>query len=426
MSTALVTAIALFINSVSAPSPETKLHIVHRGSRRNHERPNRRHTRYIILHTTEGAEKGALEKLSRDGEAHYLIGKDGTVYRIVNRRKVAAHTGLAMWEGRTNLDEYALSIEVAGYHDDLPTPAQIKALRRLLRELQSIYKIPDNRVLTHSMVAYGTPNRWHRHAHRGRKRCAMHLASPEVRRQLGLKARPRKDPDVSSGRLIVADKKLHSTLYPKKRAPRPVDTGRTSRRSNSLTSSIRQAFVSAGILPSTPQDPLKEFDTAQTHSDKASTKQKSPADSRPRTRRSYPSDLVHLYRIQTTSSQMPSEAFIMEFMAEASAYEVLGDNYKSRTTVYLFPDGLVRTGAELSKHERLSFLLHRTPKGTRVLQDYFYGGYITPKRSPQAICGHLWNQPQTLYRFPDGILQSGDRLQSNSFPPNTMIFFPAK
>ncbi len=34
------------------------------------------------------------------------------------------------------------------------------ALKELIGELQRIYHIPDERVLTHSMVAYGKPNRW--------------------------------------------------------------------------------------------------------------------------------------------------------------------------------------------------------------------------------------------------------------------------
>lgn len=423
---ALATTVILFLNSLTAPSPGTKLHIVQKGSRRNHERPFRRHTRYIILHTTEGAEGGALEKLSREGEAHYMVGRDGTVYRIVNRQKVAAHTGLAMWEGRINLDNHALGIEVAGYHDDNPTPAQLSALKRLLHELQNIYNIPDIRVLTHSMVAYGTPNRWHRHPHRGRKRCAMRLAAPDIRAKLGLDARPKVDPDVSSGRLVVADKKLHTTLYPRQDSHKATGMSRTSDATNSLTSSIRQAFVSAGILPSTPRDPLEDF--YSTREVRHKTSRRNQLSDYPPSAVQSLNDVNHVdaHGIQHTSSQKHNNPHIIEFTSKGAAKEVLGNSYDARTTIYLFPDGLVRTGAELAKHKRLSVLLRKTPRGTRVLQDYFYGGYLSFNRSPQSICGHLWNKPQTLYRFPDGILRTGDKLQSNSFPPNTMIFFPAR
>ena len=42
-------------------------------SPRNKRRPKRPHTRYIVLHTTEGKEKGSLKKIRRRGEAHYVI-----------------------------------------------------------------------------------------------------------------------------------------------------------------------------------------------------------------------------------------------------------------------------------------------------------------------------------------------------------------
>ena len=73
-----------------------------------------------MLHTTEGAERGALAKLSRDGEAHYLVGRSGTVYRIVDKARIAAHAGRSMWEGHQNLDRSALAVEVVGGDGDGP------------------------------------------------------------------------------------------------------------------------------------------------------------------------------------------------------------------------------------------------------------------------------------------------------------------
>jgi hypothetical protein len=102
---------------------------------------------------------------------------------------------------------------VAGYHNRNITTAQYAAVKELVAELQGIYKIPDERVLTHSMIAYGSPNRWHKHSHRGRKRCGMLFAKWSVRKKLGLTRQPEYDPDVKAGRLVNADPYLAKVLY---------------------------------------------------------------------------------------------------------------------------------------------------------------------------------------------------------------------
>jgi len=186
-------------------------------SPRNEERPRRTKTSYIVLHTTEGPGKGSLAKLRRDGEAHYMVDERGRVFRVIEKDRVAYHAGTSMWAGARDVDRLSIGIEVAGYHDRPLRPAQLEALRELIRQLQSIYDVPDEGVVTHSMIAYGRPNRYHRYPHRGRKRCGMVFARAEVREALGLKERAWFDPDVRAGRLKVADRKLHDVLFPEKR-----------------------------------------------------------------------------------------------------------------------------------------------------------------------------------------------------------------
>ena len=55
------------------------LEISDRRSPRTSERPLRRSTDFIILHTTEGPKAGSLNKLRRNGEAHYLVDRSGHV-----------------------------------------------------------------------------------------------------------------------------------------------------------------------------------------------------------------------------------------------------------------------------------------------------------------------------------------------------------
>lgn len=186
------------------------------SSPRNKERDLRKTTTYIILHTTEAEAKSSLRKLSKNGEAHYCVDRDGTVYRIVDRNRVAYHCGTSMWQGRKNLDTVSLGIEVVGYHDKALTRAQYKALRDLVKTLQKTYNVKDVNVMPHAQVAYGTPNKWHAKSHRGRKRCGMGYATPAVRNLLGLKARWLYDPDVRARRVVVGDSYLNRVLYARK------------------------------------------------------------------------------------------------------------------------------------------------------------------------------------------------------------------
>jgi N-acetylmuramoyl-L-alanine amidase len=202
-----------------------------RYSPRDGERPRRPRTDYIILHTTEAPAPGSYRKLLENGEAHFLVDRDGAVYTIMRREKLAYHAGISMWNGRKNIDNYSIGIEVVGYHTRSLTAAQYKALRKLLDTLKQSYGISDDRVLTHSMVAYGEPNRWHPRPHRGRKRCGMQFADPSVRLQLGLLRQPRFDPDVAARRLVVGDAYLASKLYPF--SSRPTAPSRTPTRSSS-------------------------------------------------------------------------------------------------------------------------------------------------------------------------------------------------
>ena len=182
-------------------------------SPRNPERSVRKSTELIVLHTTEAPARSSLTKLSDRGEAHFCVTEDGTIYRIVDRDREAFHAGRSMWNGKEDVDKFSVGIECVGYHDKVMPTVQIAAIRNLVKELQTMYKLSDDRVVCHSHVAYGAPNKWHRKKHRGRKRCGMLFAMPSVRRALGLKTRPALDPDMKAKRLVIGDSYLNNVLY---------------------------------------------------------------------------------------------------------------------------------------------------------------------------------------------------------------------
>ena len=179
----------------------------------NNKRKMRSSTELIVLHTTEALARSSLNKLSECGEAHYFVTEEGTVYRIVDRDREAFHAGRSLWNGKEDLDRISIGIACVGYHDKDMGSAQLSAIRGLVKELQRMYNIPDECVVSHAHVAYGTPNRWQKENHRGRKRCGMLFAKPDVRRQIGLERRPEADPDVLAKRLVADDDYLQRILY---------------------------------------------------------------------------------------------------------------------------------------------------------------------------------------------------------------------
>lgn len=381
--------LALCADSCLAAS---RLNITSMYSSKNRERAVRPRTDYIILHTTEGPKKGSLNKVRRNGETHYFVDTAGRVYRIIDKRKVALHAGRSMWNGRTNIDNCSVGIEIVGYHNKSITSAQYKALKILIVELQTIFRVSDQKVLTHSMVAYGAPNRWHRTAHRGRKRCGMQFAKRSVRRKLGLTKAPDHDPDVRAGRLTVADRHLASVLY----------GGSGGRESGNTIGHGDSAWDIAGDGYNKAETLYVFPDGKQVRGDQISDWRKMPVGTK--VVEGSGSGVVGLGR--------------MASVANLSAMTLAGNTFAAETTIYVFPDGRVKGGHELTDGESASL-----PVKTRVYVGYRYGGKIARAKSAFDICGPAWNADTTVYILPDGSATTGDEINERAIPRNTVVLF---
>ncbi|MFW6151504.1 MAG: N-acetylmuramoyl-L-alanine amidase [Verrucomicrobiota bacterium] len=372
-------------------------------SPRNSERPARKSTDYIILHTTEGAEKGSLNKVYKRGEAHYFLCRNGHVYRIIDRNKIAFHAGRSMWGGQTNLDNHAVGIEVSGYHNKDITTAQYRALKELLNQLQRIYKIPDHKVLTHSMVAYGAPNRWHRSNHRGRKRCGMLFARRKVRRKLGLHSAPGYDPDVKARRLVVADPYLEKVLYGSF-FDQEAAAARFSANDVNIISAGRSAWDIARDQYESSETVYVFPDGSKYNGNMIKDWKKIPPGTR--------------VIVSGDENEEKPEARKMVTESGGHAREFAGEEYGDASTIYLFPTGMVRTGDQIGPG-----IVSNLPPETIILLGYVYGGYITGSRSAFDVCGERWNFPETLYRIPGGTLVPGDEIDESGIPDGTLVFF---
>jgi len=386
-------------------------------SARNDDRAVRKSTTLIVLHTTEAPAKSSLNKLSERGEAHYCVTEDGTVYRIIDKDRVAFHAGRSMWRGKRVVDDFSVGIEVVGYHNRPVTLKQLESLKELIKELKKKYKIGDAGVVSHSHVAYGAPHKWQKKAHRGRKRCGMLFAMPSVRAELGLAARPKGDPDVRAKRLVNADAALARVLYG------PVDTMKTvyakpkpaagqsgaKTAANNFWKRVKaKPAAAAGKKPAAARKPPAAGTSANAARPKGQTQAAAAGGAKPARRRT-----------AAANTRAPAAASLPEGIRTigrdgASIEALAGKEAFQRTTLWFKPDGSWGCGDKLAGKAPL-------PYGTRVLVGYSAAGQVGPKRTAVSICGSKWKSSKTYY-YDGRTLVPGDRIDEKSIRNGTMIF----
>lgn len=112
---------------------------------------------YVILHHTGGSSAAAslatLTDPRRGVSAHYLVGRDGRLYQLVDERQRAWHAGESDWGGDTDVNSASIGIELDNDGSEPFAEPQIETLLALLRDLSTRYPIPPSNVLGHGDVA---------------------------------------------------------------------------------------------------------------------------------------------------------------------------------------------------------------------------------------------------------------------------------
>jgi len=112
----------------------------------------------VIHHTGGGSALGALKTLT-DPEtqvsAHYLIGRDGTLYYLVDELARAWHSGDGYWSGVTDINSVSIGIELDNNGSEAFTPPLINTLLKLLGDLKARYKIPTANFIGHADITPG-------------------------------------------------------------------------------------------------------------------------------------------------------------------------------------------------------------------------------------------------------------------------------
>lgn len=117
--------------------------------------------KYLILHYTDTQTAFEALRILQDPErqvsAHYLVGDDGQVLRLVPEEMRAWHAGKSGWEGETDINSLSIGIEIQnpGHTYGLAAfpDAQMQAVAELCRDVIRRNRILPWHVLAHSDIA---------------------------------------------------------------------------------------------------------------------------------------------------------------------------------------------------------------------------------------------------------------------------------
>lgn len=114
----------------------------------------------VIVHSTfnnSGGDKYdidlVIKQFSTYGvSAHYVIGRDGKIYQLVDEKDNSYHAGKSsLPDGTTNVNSCSIGIELMTSYTESPTKEQETALLNLINNIKKRYSIKY--VLRHSDIA---------------------------------------------------------------------------------------------------------------------------------------------------------------------------------------------------------------------------------------------------------------------------------
>lgn len=122
------------------------------GPRRDGLKPN-----LVVLHFTQmKSAQSALDRLcSPEAEvsAHYLIGRDGTVWQLVDEEMRAWHAGAGEWCGVDDINSRSIGIELDNDGESPFSAPLMLSLETLLPGILERWNIPKHGVIAHSDFA---------------------------------------------------------------------------------------------------------------------------------------------------------------------------------------------------------------------------------------------------------------------------------
>ncbi len=118
---------------------------------------NLRKPNYVIIHhTAQHSTEQTLKTFTlpkTQVSAHYVIGRDGQTYHMLNDYLRAWHGGVARWGNVTDINSVSIGIELDNDGSEPFQPAQITSLLKVLGGLKRTYNIPAANFIGHGDIA---------------------------------------------------------------------------------------------------------------------------------------------------------------------------------------------------------------------------------------------------------------------------------
>lgn len=112
----------------------------------------------IIHHTAQNSTQQTLKTFttpSTQVSAHYVIGRDGIVYHMLNDYLRAWHGGAAKWGNATDINSSSIGIELDNNGFEPFSQSQINSLLMVLDTLKRKHAVPAANFIGHSDIAPG-------------------------------------------------------------------------------------------------------------------------------------------------------------------------------------------------------------------------------------------------------------------------------
>lgn len=115
----------------------------------------------ILHHTAQDSSAQTLKTFTitrTQVSSHYVVGRDGKVFQMVNDYLRANHAGVSRWGNEMDLNSSSIGIEIDNNGKEPYSEVQIKSLITILRVLKKRYNIPTANFIGHADIAPGRKN----------------------------------------------------------------------------------------------------------------------------------------------------------------------------------------------------------------------------------------------------------------------------
>ena len=112
----------------------------------------------IIHHTAQNSTEQTLKTFTvpkTQVSSHYVIGRDGVIYQMLNDYLRAWHGGVAKWGNVSDINSVSIGIELDNNGFEPFSNLQINSLLTVLAKLKKDYNIPTANFIGHSDIAPG-------------------------------------------------------------------------------------------------------------------------------------------------------------------------------------------------------------------------------------------------------------------------------